>query len=121
MDGQDKDSLFELCKEVYKRTKWNDNSLKHEIYEDYRPDLDISVPIYTSDYLLEKLNGFGFMDGPSEGINLKPHNNHGWGWLAYIPGYAYRYGGDENVGFADTPLKAILKLVLALDKEGIKL
>lgn len=109
--------LFELCKEVYKQTEWDDDSLWHKTYEDYRPDLDISVPIYTSDYLLEKMqitsgwkHGRFYLECCRDDIN-------GIRWEASYNSLR----SDFPTSMGRTPLKALLKLVLALNDAGIKL
>lgn len=111
------DELFDLCKEVYRRTNWDDDSLWHKTYEDYRPDLDISVPLYTSDYLLEKL---------PEHISKYGSMTMERGYMSGRTGaFRYKYSRDNREelteGTGVTSLKALLKLVLALDKAGIKL
>ena len=124
--------LFELCKTVYEQTGWRATG-KYWIADTYpeKPyDLYVSdkvineggfstiCPLYTSDYLLEKLEVVGYVDGPSKGVELMMDHHNGWGWLAHIPEYYYKYGGDKWVGFSDTPLKALLKLTIALHKAG---
>ena len=111
--------LFELCKEVYERTGWS--ATKEWIREDgllvdYNV-WDTSTPLYTSDYLLEKLplkikDTYWFVLAPLDAKDREWEANY------------YRYSDDDNaLPFinADTPLKAILKLVIALDDAGVKL
>ena len=103
--------LFELCKEVYKRTRWDDDSLKgipaHWGY----------CPLYTSDYLLEKLPkrigsyGLSMWSYPKgNGVAYGYHDVLANKWLEKVP-----QRGDA------IPLKALLKLVIALDDAGVKL
>ena len=125
--------LHQLCKEVYERTGWEDvRDFYHEkdtfdeetqtfkrngvfsIVE--RKRADYNTPLYTSDYLLEKL--------PEEVEKRilvvtggeRPH-----------AGYARRdnYGDYvldnyywSNAYYSDTPLKALLKLTIALSEAG---
>jgi hypothetical protein len=141
--------LFDLCKQVYEATGWNYNysdfmSMHHiysfegkttgsyweDVYDDYRNRdpfdgrrptgithrLESLAPLYTSDYLLEKLPRqimgksleiYGFDEETGmylvryDVMDLVP-SNQGW------------YGAR-----ADTPLKALLLLTLALHKEGL--
>lgn len=114
--------LYKLCKEVYEKTKWG--------YESERttPDLDSwryspiteqwnvvsqavgsECPLYTSDYLLEKLP-------PKKqemhlGIIRDEWEDKDSPWLA---GYFDIFEGESEVETADIPLKALLKLTLAL-------
>ena len=117
--------LFELCKEVYNRTAWYGTAL---LITESGPtmvgpmDKDSSVPLYTSDFLLEKLPTSipRLKEGVSRDIIMD---------TGYVKGefvWRFRYdNGFEMDGtieaFADTPLKALLKLVIALDDAGVKL
>ena len=103
--------LFELCKEVYERTGWQPTDWQHG-------DED-GQPLYTSDYLLEKLPN-------------KIKGKHSTGWLTLSPmdketwGAGYEADHTEHIDdykleWSDTPLKALLKLVIALDDAGVKL
>lgn len=127
--------LFELCKEVYKRfPKWNDT--ERVIIEMNDPSGGIIfgrsnngklpkserfyAPLYTSDYLLEKL---------PKRLKIR----EGTAWLSFYPlevepgawGCSYDIDGDmtsESQSFyqvwAEKPLKALLKLTLALHESG---
>jgi hypothetical protein len=117
--------LFDLCKEVYKRfPKWIDvEESWHEVeYTDHvdlevgrndLPNTDLNfvteTPLYTSDYLLNKISTLA--------VHLEhmfPHDESQAYWGSSIFSLdVYTYG--------ETPLKALLKLVLALDDAGIKL
>jgi hypothetical protein len=125
MDG--KEELFELCKEVSTRLGWavdEDSDLTRKWGRDGIGNLQIEpigggiffgqVPLYTSDYLLEKL--------PSENSEqihavygvylLTGSKSKKWGasWECDT--------GQYEIEHADTPLKALLKLVIALDDAG---
>lgn len=109
--------LFELCKKCYEATGWKDTHSRlddsnHTVRNEGNEVLlgTKQVPLYTSDYILEKLppiierNCFTM---------IKDKNDR------YEAGYA-EYGsitsrGDES----DTPLKALLKLTLRLHEDGL--
>jgi len=111
------DELFELCKEVYERTGWRPlapegTTVSYWVQHDDEYDLEYGAvglpidggvtPLYTSDYLLEKL--------PPH-IKLEKTNRYYAIWLDDeddIKGHAF---GDDI-----SPLKALLKLVIALHK-----
>lgn len=129
------DELFRLCRSVYKATGWTGTNqvigiyyqisevdVKYGIFDRSEKRKEpVDTPLYTSDYLLEKLQEVGFNDGPSQGLVLEyVHKGHGiWGWRCHFPGYYYKYGNDEWIGFDPIVLKALLKLCLALHKEGV--
>lgn len=118
--------LFELCKEVFKRTSWHDKSLKswtrdwntNGFYGEPRVSTlegnqlvkedGTGTPLYTSDYLLEKLQRQGLVLH----YEIVGYGNKLW-YAEVTQGVAHRV--------ADTPLKALLKLAIALDDAGIKL
>ena len=98
-DTNQASELFELCKEVYKRTGWEtDELLSHRGL--------VRVPLYTSDYLLEKL------EEASTEYNVQVYysvvNKY---WKALWVNY-----GSPSI--ANTPLKALLKLTIALSEAG---
>ena len=111
--------LFELCKEVYERfPEWNgtrDWIREDGLIVDYNV-WKTSTPLYTSDYLLEKLP--------------KRVDNDEVNWLdiyheadpdCWRAGYEYAKNdkwGDSYDVVADTPLLALLKLTLALHEAG---
>lgn len=126
--------LFELCEEVYKRTKWGDTPVSglyfvHQNQGKTRigrfPDTTMVSPLYTSDYLLEKLpktierpdDAYGALWG-NPNVTLLDDGL----WEA-----SYRFEDEMNqpdFKYANqdfTPLKALLKLVIALDDAGVKL
>lgn len=119
---RDSNELFELCKQVYEATGWKQSpniSQLYEYWDDYDELCVISiedaddtlVPAYTSDYLLEKLPR-------SVENNYKPT-------LTPVVQEDWRAAYDSGDGFvwrseyADTPLKALLKLTLNLHEEGL--
>lgn len=116
--------LFELCKEVYERLDGWDNTEKCYAYidefntgkkcwkviplhEDNIYDVDEWHPLYTSDYLLAKLQ---VLDAETS-----------LSWRAIEEWEASHCWIDDDFRFneyADTPLKALLKLAIALHKAG---
>jgi hypothetical protein len=119
-DTNQASELFELCKEVYKRfPDWNTGQWidyhegKFTIYtvSDNRYG-DYVCPLYTSDYLLEKLPAT-LNDDEGDTYGLTVHIVGG-DWLA---NYAF-----DNVGmwhrYGTTPLKALLELTIALSEAG---
>lgn len=129
--------LFELCKEVYKRTHWEDTLQFYDWfkdiysegeYEDYgmwhsfiKGSYDVEdgqVPLYTSDYLLEKLpqsidagrsfavDMFLVLDRPK---SLK------YRYRAFYTAPSY---GKRNEVVANTPLLSLLKLTIVLSEAG---
>lgn len=102
--------LFELCREVYEKTGWIIDNADFWVGE--------PVPLYTSDYLLEKL--------PK---NIKDGSDFIWAWLSMDClgddgwQFGYRKGAAAPLikAISDTPFKALLKLVIALDDAGVKL
>ena len=138
--------LFELCKQVYQATGWSGTDLLFyhvkrakkdmrvignkgiEYYgkslSNFNPkqdDNDAVIPLYTSDYILEKLpRTVKFYGDPSSmsgsGYSYlsieRPVTSN---WCA-----SYRYEGYPiHCGFGDTPLEALLKLTLKLYEEKI--
>ena len=113
--------LFELCKQVYEATGWDSDDLLHYLGGEvhYKPlfesDMhhlnttkDTYSPLYTSDYLLEKL--------PIHTSLRKPLNGIGGGYEAEW----YKVTTQEKFyEFEYTPLKALLKLVLKLHEEKL--
>lgn len=123
--------LFELCKQVYEATGWFQARKVTSWYHYFEPTpakyhpgewriafKEINnpkeqywehIPLYTSDYLLEKL--------PMEKYDIFLAPNPGVGW------WCASFDVELNVPRVDanTPLKALLKLVIALDDAGVKL
>ena len=127
--------LFELCKEVYKRfPEWNDTQNGYYFVDGREPllyDNDVFAveeddqwwgqmaflaPQYTSDYLLEKLAQTDGMPivffGHDHGQTNTPR-----AWFAHKDVSGTLHTEDSGEG-ADTPLKALLKLTIALDNAG---
>lgn len=114
--------LFDLCKEVYKRTEWDSTRDVYEFYKDVSGHLQLNranvfaeavpkdrmCPLYTVEYILEKLpRKIG-----QHVLTVQP--------VSY-PQWCASYDSPEDEvynRFADTPLKALLELVIALDEVG---
>lgn len=92
--------LFELCKEVYERTGWESKSIDTHYFAE-RDERGEQVPLYTSDYLLGKLPVVTLSSG------------YGGSWSA-----TDRKIDNPIVIISSSPLKALLKLVIALDDAG---
>lgn len=118
------EELFELCKEVETRTSWEDTTSAylwveaHDTYElDNGNPLAFGhppIPAYTSDYLLEKLHS-------KKGLAVTKYVEGGWNAHCERKMHGNAKWVDYYEGIADTPLKALLKLVIALDDAGVKL
>ena len=113
--------LFELCRSVYEKTGWKGGehfitTIGGNWITDYKKGWydetickDEFYPLYTSDYLLEKL----------------PESVDDFYTLYVGKDFAMYSDQSETTGHetkytttADTPLKALLKLVIALDDAG---
>ena len=116
----DNDELFELCKEVYESTGWRGEdgfitTIGGKWIKDVKKgwfdetiDSDGFYPLYTSDYLLEKLP-----------CNKGNHVDLGkWSGGYWSAGWQPNSGRRYIRAVADTPLKALLKLTLALIEAG---
>lgn len=109
--------LFGLCKEVYKRfPEWQTGKWLFDIHTKGK---DGEAPEYTSDYLLEKLpktidsdDSILYLTVYGDDIVLEDE-----AWVACYE----LYDSDKHNVKADTPLKALLKLTIALDDAGVKL
>lgn len=113
--------LFELCKKVYELTEWGDmQNRSHtwtKINEKNKPQS--LCPLYTSDYLLEKLPEYVI-----EYDSYYEQDISNYLCVMKVPdGYVALYDGlslahKVKVQRADTPLKALLKLTIALSEAG---
>jgi len=132
--------LFELCKEVYEKTGWTDTGRwfnqvrdltnKYGWVESHREGGYERFPCYTSDYLLEKLPHFvktndkRFKTGSNLHIvDQTVPTQEGGLHVVYAALYktthgTLQIGGKYMLEHADTPLKALLKLCLALKEAG---
>jgi hypothetical protein len=99
--------LLNLCKEVYElHPEWDGYDKVWRSYMGGEPQLAnlpvttgiIEAPLYTSDYIFSKL---------PYGTSLETTT------LGFVAVY-----GLFHYGKADTPLKALLKLIIALDDAG---
>ena len=110
--------LFELCKEVYKRTSWQgiqttftlqwqeQHGLGDDAYLTWAAKLiHGNTPLYVTDYLLDKL---------PEGIMLQKEGNGYWSVMTNDQAE----GTSWYEASAKSPLKALLKLTVALHEAG---
>ena len=135
---KESNELFELCKQAYEATGWKytigrfhddgsyDGYVGHKGVA-YTPNpqdaewLPKDIPLYTSDYLLEKLpRAVKFYGDPAS------MSGSGYSYLSIERPVAsnwcasYRYEGYPiHCGFGDTPLEALLRLTLKLHEEGL--
>jgi len=121
------EELFSLCVEVHARTGWGDESLEWWLSNERRAHTVMlgAYPLYTSDYLLEELPPSVY-----EGDNwVAVHNAIGFDdspiWSAEYTDGDEKAANDKFdrrliklVGSDDTPLKALLKLTIALHDAG---
>ena len=130
-DTNQASELFELCKEVYERTGWEDTDFGYWEYKSLRTDeieiikisalnkIKWSSPLYTSDYLLEKLPEYVI-----EYDSYYEQDIRNYLCVMKVPdGYVALYDGlslahKVKVQRTDTPLKALLKLTIALSEAG---
>lgn len=125
--------LIELCKEVYKRFPdwdWSKTTEKsfnpgtgHAVQFGW---MEGSIPLYTSDYLLEKLPRYlrlqrDDMEYPQRfAFKLRASTKDSGNWRAgYYNTPKKQVLANLSIDcHADTPLKALLKLAVALDDAG---
>lgn len=107
--------LFELCKDVYEKKGWRSAELtEHFMNHDgntvqmssykgayYDQSYKYVCPLYTSDYLLGKL---------PNGVTVSNANGNWGAWIADR--------SENTLNESDTPLKALLKLTIALCEAG---
>ena len=97
--------LLELCKELYKRTGWilGFEGIMHDGY----------IPAYSSDYLLEKLPRYIYLQQSADGK---------WWWASQLQPTELRTAENAYQSIntsAGTPLRALLLLTLKLHEEGL--
>lgn len=134
--------LFELCKEVYEKTGWDDlpdwyfgnhikgGGIQYELKINANKDVigRDDIPLYTSDYILEKLPpsiqskeypgkpAFLWTRKEDDSLDKYPEGRisyFAWYFVTGIVDGVSDYGES-----ADTPRKALLKLTLALHEAG---
>ena len=122
---------FELCKEVYKRTGWKQEPDISYLYKywDNHDELcvisieeadDTLIPAYTSDYLLEKLPAhfYGGTIAMTAETDEGPTRYSFYYEDNYETAKVVHYKNVRLQGWHDTPLKALLKLTIALSEAG---
>ena len=122
---KENNELFELCKQVYKATGWGDTDsiinsggdrtssgyLGKRLYEYF-------VPLYTSDYLLEKLPKKIKRDSSTGWLVLSPMDSQGAWSVGYEPDHT-EHIDDYPMEWGESPVAALLKLTLKLHEEEI--
>ncbi len=112
-DTNQASELFELCREVYEKTGWKPTDWQHGD--------EGGQPLYTSDYLLEKLQQLANTDRNQ--LHLFTDTNNGYSAKMTISGGSY---GEEDYHWYEisdgyghrTPVLALLKLTIALSEAG---
>lgn len=121
--------LYELCKQVYEATGWKDTEQYlwlDDSHHNTHPEWDTiersshdmggkGTPLYTSDYLLEKLPSRLIFHNNDCAIEVRRTKKDKYMWSANIR-HSY---GQYFKQISDTPLKALLKLTLKLHEEKI--
>jgi len=122
--------FFQLCNQVSDVTGWDDESLNDSFKRLVRHDaehwgdwfqagynnhinngFEKTVPIYTSDYLLDKLKGvFGWSDFRLTSDPLK----EGVVWECLY----HTYDGMDYKSESSEPVIALLELIIILDEAG---
>ena len=112
--------LYELCKQVYEATGWIVSEYPNYWYMQQRVTgraaLAKAHPLYTSDYLLEKLSAITdyISVKQSNEISIDASKGEKGNWYAH-----YWFKSRRVQVKSDTPLKALLKLTLNLHEEGL--
>lgn len=142
-DTNQASELYELCKEVYEKTKWEGTYNVYESFTDSNGNEQCNIintdspylalhqyqtPLYTSDYLLEKLPpsiqskeyagkpAFLWTRKEDDVLDKYPEGRitcFAWYFVTGIVDGVSDYGVH-----ADTPLKALLRLTIALSEAG---
>ena len=74
------------------------------------------APLYTSDYLLEKLPKYLVWQGANTRLEIAPQGYEGKGASLWCAMYVQSRHSIPILETGSTPLKALLKLVIALDE-----
>lgn len=115
--------VFELCKQVYEATGWDDTEDGFFDGGEVMPFTDrigayigasnFRCPLYTSDYLLEKLPRYIYLQQSADGK---------WWWASQLQPTELRTAENAYQSIntsAGTPLRALLLLTLKLHEEGL--
>ena len=124
-DTNQASELFELCQKVYKLTNWKDthSRLDDGNYTIRNEGNEVllgskQTPLYTSDYLLEKLPPVvqDSYDKKFRHIQMWI-NGDGEAIACYVEPYD-KYFRGAYIAESDSMLKALLKLTIALSEAG---
>ena len=110
------DETLELCKRLYELTGWETDTWYDSKIAQVGGER-VQHPVYTSDYLLDKLPKKIQNDEENWLDIYHDADTHRWQAL-----YEYAKGdpwGDFYEAAADTPLKALLKLSITLAEKGL--
>lgn len=121
--------LFDLCRSVYKATGWTGTNqvigiyyqisevdVKYGIFDRSNKRKEpVYTPLYTSDYLLEKLPSPLIFHNNDCAIEVRRTKKDKYMWSANIR-HSY---GQFFKQLSDTPLKALLKLTLKLHEDKV--
>lgn len=131
------DELFELCKKVYELTGWLPDELYQAYYhrghhwsgtEEWQAEepklheyegtlvdfpVEFDCPLYTSDYLLDKLHKIGFPLSIRLEYVYEEHEGNWW-----EASYTQDVAPVVTKVDAKDPVKALLRLTLALHEAG---
>ena len=112
--------LYELCKEVYKRTEWYIPNTEGFMNKHGLMGQPWVAPLYTSDYLLEKLPAhfYGGTIAMTAETDEGPTRYSFFYEDNYETAQVVHYKNVRLQGWDDTPLKALLKLTIALSEAG---
>ena len=129
-----RNELFELCKQVYEATGWDGTEkfwhslISHDMktwsdykLQDYKPDNLFGiriVPLYTSDYLLEKLPKKIKRDSSTGWLVLSPMDSQGAWSVGYEPDHT-EHIDDYPMEWGESPVAALLELTIKLHEEGL--
>ena len=105
-DTNQASELFELCKDVYEKTGWKPTDWQHGIED--------GQPLYTSDYLLEKLQSW-FCDMGASDFGQFYVTILADACIAKVRSHDEDFSEQAS---ADTLLLALLKLTIALSEAG---
>jgi len=102
------EELFDLCREVSDKTGWHSKDLR--LLGRGVKDVVEMFPLYTSDFILEKLPKYIAKPTTAYLTVMVGHSSGG-----YIAGFYQRVPRHWfHSQSADTPLKSLLKLTIAL-------
>lgn len=110
--------LVELCKKVYEKTGWivGDESWDWHTTTDAKLDSMFIAPLYTTDYLLEKISKIvDYLSlNHNNKLSIDSLDGEKGKWYAH-----YWHRSRRSQVSSDTPLKALLRLTLKVHEEEV--